>query len=78
MILRFLLQDGTVFNDKWEAAATAVDGSIIVAGTTHGNWTGTKYIFGDDPRDFAAMAIDEDGMLLWSYQVKSHEIIRCG
>lgn len=76
MVLRLFLQGGTASYDKWEAADTATDGSIVVAGTTCGNWTGTKYIFGDDLCDFAAMAIDAEGMQLWLYQVKALSMVR--
>lgn len=71
MIMRRSLQGGTPQYDKFEAADTAIDGSIVVAGFTCGNWTGTKNISGDDLCDFAAMAIDAKGTPLWSYQVKA-------
>lgn len=58
----------------WTAAATAVDDSIVLAGITFGNWVGTEGIHADGIRDFAAMAVDEEGLHLWSYQVKLVEL----
>lgn len=70
-------QGGTDLDDTWEGAALVNDGSIVLAGHTFGNWTGTRHVL-DGDRDFAAMAVDEDGEHLWSYQVKAMVLVlRC-
>lgn len=48
------------------AAAVAQDGSIILAGSTAGDWNGS--IVGT--RDFAAVRLDVDGTELWRWQVR--------
>lgn len=47
------------------AATPRVDGSIVLAGVTDGNWDGELV----GTTDFAAVALDEDGAELWRYQV---------
>lgn len=50
--------------------AAGIDGtSVIFAGDTYGSWAETRA--GDvEYSDFAGMALDADGTLLWTYQVK--------
>lgn len=48
----------------WGAAARA-DGSIVVAGSTEGDWNGDLV----GTRDFMAVALDDDGEELWRWQV---------
>lgn len=48
------------------ASAPRADGSIVLAGWTDGDWFGE--VTGDF--DFAALALDEDGVELWRWQVK--------
>lgn len=47
-----------------------MDGSIILAGYTSGTWVGTRGTEEDGVQNFAAMAVNEEGLQLWSYQVK--------
>lgn len=63
-------QDGTALEDVWAGAATTINGSIVLAGYTYGNWAGTEDIRLDEERDFAAMSMDGERLQLWSYQVK--------
>lgn len=56
-------------DDEFEAVATAIDGaSVLIAGNTDGSWVETNEEAGDNA-DFAAMAMDADGTVLWTYQV---------
>lgn len=48
------------------ASAAKKDGSIVLAGWTSGDWFGE--VAGET--DFAAVALDEDGVELWRWQVK--------
>lgn len=47
------------------AARARPDGSIILAGYTDGDWDGEVVGLSD----FAAVALDEDGVELWRWQV---------
>lgn len=47
------------------ASAARADGSIVLAGTTSGEWDGELAGI----LDFAAVALDEDGVELWRWQV---------
>lgn len=73
----FCKKGGTELNDRWTAAATASDGSIVLAGYTSGNRTGTKDAADDGGPELAVMAIDGKGQQLWSYQVIEWRMIRC-
>lgn len=45
------------------AAAMGKDGNVVLAGTAH-----------NEQRKFAAVKLDEDGTLLWEWQVKNNLI----
>ena len=63
----FLWQAGAAPNEASSLASTPrSDGSIVLAGSTSGVWD-TEEI---GIRDFAAVALDEDGQELWRYQVR--------
>lgn len=50
--------------------AAGLDGtSVIFAGFTYGSWVETLAGTGEYT-DFAGMALDADGTLLWTYQVR--------
>lgn len=67
----FDTQGGTDLDDVWQDAATSVWGSTVFVGYTSRNWTGAQSIREDNVSDFAAMAMSEDGLQLWTYQVIS-------
>lgn len=46
-----------------------VNGSVVVAGNTYGNWSGVNAGSGD----WAAVKLDADGAVLWQWQVKEKE-----
>lgn len=68
----FRRQDGTSGDDKLHAAATAEDGSVLMAGWTSGNWDGAKGGF----YDFVAVKLDADGNVLWNWQVRLEHDLR--
>lgn len=47
----------------------AVNGSVVMAGYTSGDWDGEVHAGGDD---FAAVKLDADGNEVWRWQVGSH------
>lgn len=61
----FLLQGGSLADDKLHAVAATGDGSVILAGSTA--------CVRDEPSiasgDFVAMKLDVDGNLVWTWQV---------
>lgn len=62
-----VLQGGTTEDDTLTAVAVnQVDGSMVFAGKTDGDWG--KENAGKS--DFVAMKLDIDGNLLWRWQVK--------
>lgn len=63
------MQGDTDRDDQWREAATAIDGSIVLAGYAYGTWTGPQDSREDGIGKFAAMATDEEGLQLWSYHV---------
>lgn len=48
------------------------DGSVVVAGLTHGNWGAANLGSGD----FAAFKLDANGTLLWKWQVNLAAVYR--
>lgn len=52
-------------------AAARADGSIVLAGWTDGDWFGERTGFADA----AAVALDEDGVELWRWQVKVMHVL---
>ena len=60
-----LTQDGSAADDTLHAVALTKDGSAILAGSTSGVW-GEASIGLDD---FAALKLDAEGELLWTWQV---------
>ncbi len=46
-------------------SAARSDGSVVLVGATTGAWDGVK----TGINDFAAVALDEDGLELWRWQV---------
>lgn len=55
------------------AAATRADGSIVLGGSTTGDWD--RELVGNS--DFAAVALDEDGVELWRWQVCVDSLMIC-
>ena len=62
-----VLQDGTEESDHIYAAAGADDGSVIIAGRTWGSYEDVNAGY----RDFVAMKFDDDGNIIWKWQVRS-------
>ncbi|CAM9524878.1 unnamed protein product, partial [Ectocarpus sp. 13 AM-2016] len=60
----WMWQDGTVGDDVFRGVAIQADGSIILAGTTEGDWDGPNAGGGD----FAMVALSADGEELWRWQ----------
>lgn len=61
-----LLQNGTINEDKISAVASGGDdGSVVLAGSTAGNWD----IVNRGYEDFAAVKLDANGTVLWHWQV---------
>ena len=56
---------GTVEVDVLRAVAIQANGSIVLAGSTLGDWSGLNA--GSD--DFAALALDSEGQEIWRWQV---------
>lgn len=62
-------QAGVAPNSVLSLASTPrADGSIVLAGITDGEWDGGPF----GVVDFVAVALDEDGVELWRYQVREH------
>lgn len=62
-------QGGTPYTDDFNAVATDINGtSLIIGGYTYGSWVETNEAE-EYSADFAVMYIDENGTLLWTYQV---------
>ncbi len=59
-----------------QAVAGRSDGSIVLAGSTTGAWDEAGEKVGI--RDFAAVALDEDGQELWRWQVCGREDLGLG
>ncbi|CAM9534982.1 unnamed protein product [Ectocarpus sp. 12 AP-2014] len=57
-------QDGTSDEDNLNDAVVNSDGSVVLAGSTEGDWGGTNAGLGD----FAAVKLDESGAVLWKWQ----------
>ncbi|CAM9731332.1 unnamed protein product [Ectocarpus fasciculatus] len=57
-------QDGTSDEDNLNDAVVNADGSVVLAGSTEGDWAGTNAGLGD----FAAVKLDESGTVLWKWQ----------
>lgn len=62
---RIPLQNGSGSFDVANAIAMKDDGSVVVAGSTAGDWD----IPSIGGRDFAAFSLDANGDLLWKWQV---------
>lgn len=61
-------QDRTGRKDDYlQTAAVTVDGNILLAGLTYGNWNGTNVGFAEA----AAVKLDLDGTVLWRWQVQT-------
>lgn len=58
-------QDGTEEFDSISAAVVGHDASVILAGYSIGNWSGTAL----GRADFAAVKLDAGGNELWRWQV---------
>lgn len=50
----------------FDAATMGLDGSVVLAGYTGGDWASPNA----GGNDFAAVKLDADGMLLWQWQVR--------
>ncbi|CAN0335703.1 unnamed protein product, partial [Ectocarpus sp. 8 AP-2014] len=57
-------QDGTSDEDNLNDAVVNSDGSVVLAGSTEGDWGGTNAGLGD----FAAVKLDDSGAVLWKWQ----------
>lgn len=62
-------QEGTDDSDKMHAIAMGKDGSVVLAGSTDGNWNAHP---SDGTHDFAAVKLDVDGNVLWRWRVNKN------
>lgn len=62
-------QDGTSEDDILNDVVANSDGSTVLVGSTEGDWNATNA----GSRDFAAVKLDEDGTVLWKWQVDYNE-----
>ncbi|CAM9911095.1 unnamed protein product, partial [Sphacelaria rigidula] len=60
----YVVQGGSQSSDRLHAAAMGLDGSVILAGQTSGDWNGSNA----GVTDFAALKLDADGVLQWRWQ----------
>lgn len=67
----FLVQGGSTGEGTAHTMALADDGSVILAGSTAGVW-GKE---GTGSGDFAAHKLDEDGNLIWTWQVNCRSLL---
>ena len=67
------MQNGTIANEEILTAAVGGDKSVVMAGYSHGTWSGAgagdAWAGGDKDADFAAVKLDADGKELWRWQV---------
>ena len=62
-----LHQEGTSSDDLLYAAVEALDGNVVVAGNTKGNWSDIN----DGWYDVAVAKLNaDDGEVIWRYQVR--------
>lgn len=59
------MQAGTIEEEELLGAASADDGSVVLAGLTYGDLSGTN----QGSSDFAAFKVDSSGMTEWTWQV---------
>eukprot|EP00904_Undaria_pinnatifida_P009181 jgi/Undpi1/5393/HiC_scaffold_2.g00674.m1 len=67
--LQWKFQDGTNRTEYFTGAAIGEDGSVVLAGSSAGNWDGLKY----GPLDFVAIKIDSWGAESWRWQGGSEQ-----
>lgn len=60
------LQDGSNGSDFLLDAAAVSDGGVVAAGYTNGTWNGQP----GSETDFAAVKLDSDGDVAWTWQVR--------
>ena len=60
------MQNGTVGGDRVFAGGVANDGSVILAGDITGGYAAEKA----RSHGFVVMKLDDDGEVLWTWQVK--------
>lgn len=65
------LQNGTISADMFDAATMGLDGSVVLAGYTAGDWAAEN----QGGNDFAAVKLDADGTLLWQWQVTQLPVV---
>ncbi|CAM9911136.1 unnamed protein product, partial [Laminaria digitata] len=58
-------QNGTSGNDTLQAMAVQDDGTIVLGGSTNGDWDGPNA----GGFDFAVVALDAGGREIWRWQV---------
>lgn len=58
-------QEGTGLNETFRAAVSGEDNSVILAGSSRGNWSGVNL----GEMDFIAVKLDSDGKEVWRWQV---------
>jgi len=61
-----LWQDGTALNETFKAAVAAENSSVILAGSSRGNWSAVNV----GEMDFIAVKLDSDGKELWRWQAR--------
>lgn len=68
MLVARISQDGTVDYDVMNSVIVAEDASIILAGYTRGDFTGSN---SDVKEAMVAVKLDKDGNEIWRWQVRS-------
>lgn len=65
LLLSYISQDGTDGINFLQTATALADGSVVLAGSTTGSWSGSN----QGEEDFAAVKLDVDGVEVWRWQV---------
>lgn len=60
-------QGGTDKEDRLYGAIPGDNGSVVLIGNTRGDWSGEN----SGGADFAAVKLDENGLVLWRWQVNT-------
>lgn len=67
-------QGGTSDDDVFLGGGMGDNGSVILVGSSYGNWKDVKNKGGED---FIAVKLDPDGSILWTWQVITHGCLHC-
>lgn len=65
-------QNGTSANDDIHACVALADGSVVLAGSTQGDWAGDN---ASGAANFLAIKLDKHGSEVWSWQVREKALV---